>query len=112
MHGKLITTTLWYNDQNLHAQNAQLSWLVWFNKLAFDNLHAKAGEQNFIYHVGSLKYIMHAHRVQLHGHFSPMKDFLKSTSHTFALVKAQCIRILAMQNSVGHALWSTDCLSS
>ena len=66
MHGKLITTTLWFNDENLHAQNAQLSWLVWFNKLTFDNLHAKAGEQNFIYHVGSMKYIMHAHRVQFH----------------------------------------------
>ena len=27
MHGKLITT-IWLNDEKLHAQNAQLSWLV------------------------------------------------------------------------------------
>ena len=46
------------------------------------------------------------------GHFSPMKDFFLNLCIKFALVEAQCIRILAVQNSVGHALWSTDCLSS
>ena len=46
MHGKLLTTTFWFNENNLYAQNAQLSWLLWSNKSTFGNPHAKAGEQN------------------------------------------------------------------